>query len=234
LKTLAQNKRAYHIVTQDDLRKVSESEHHEDVCLLIQRPHFFDEQQLVQDLKQIRSHTPALVLCLDNVGNPHNLGAITRTAAHFGIKHIVLCHLDSEALKSLTSGAYHRTAEGGSVHVRLYNSPNGDVIARLQKEFFWKVVTTSSHVRTQTLNKTQLPRRTLLLLGSESNGVSKKLNSLADIAVCIGGTGFVESLNVASAAAILMNEFARQTETQRAPEEGVSKRPTRAVRTGGK
>lgn len=234
LKALAKSKKAYHIVTDIDLRKICESEHHEDVCLLVQRPQVFSEAQLIDDLKSVKSHTPTLVLCLDNIGNPHNLGAIARTAAHFGVKHIVLCHVEPDALKTLTSGAYHRTAEGGSVQIKLYASPTGSVMTKLKKEFFWKVATTSSHAKSQTLNKTQFPKKTILVLGSESHGVSPELNALANFAICIHGSGRVESLNVASAAAIFMNEFSRQCETQRAPEDGVSKKPTRAVRTGGK
>ena len=62
-----------------------------------------------------------LLLLLDGIGNPHNLGAIVRTAAFFGVPRIVISDHPEQAGPS---DASYRVAEGGMEHVELYRAPN--------------------------------------------------------------------------------------------------------------
>lgn len=235
LKFLASQKRAYHIVSSDDLNKICESEHHEGVCLLVERMLPGDETQLLKDIQAEPKIGSNLLLCLDGITNPHNLGAITRTAAHFGIKKIFLCNIPVESQKSLVSGAFHRTAEGGAVHVELYCSAEGkSALEALKKQHGWNVFATSSYGRSQSLHKISFPQKLILVMGSESQGVSDSILQIADSKVCINGTGHVESLNVASATAILLNEYARQKENYRSAVSRPTAIPTRAVRAEGR
>ena len=235
LKLLAEKKRAYHIVTESDLIKVCESEHHEGICLLVERQAAGSEDELVAALQKASKTAPHCVLCLDSISNPHNLGAIARCAAHFGIKHMILTNIAEESRKALLSGAFHRTAEGGGVHVKVYFTEEpAALLTRLQKEMSWTVVATSSHGQSQELNKTQLPRRCILVMGSESEGITAPILALAHLKVRIKGTGHVESLNVASATAILLNEFSRQIGNQRTGEFGSRDMPTGIARADGR
>ncbi|NBW80215.1 tRNA/rRNA methyltransferase [bacterium] len=225
LKYLAQQKRAYHIVSEAELCKLSGSEHHEGVLLLIARPALHSESEIFKQLASGNLKTPECLLCLDGVSNPHNLGSIARTAAHFGIHWIALFNLTNEQIKALVSGAYHRTAEGGAVHVQLCDIKQPlKFLERLKKDFSFTVAATSSHAKSSSLNDTALPERLALLMGSETEGVSPQLLEAAQLKVCINGTGHVESLNVASATAILLNEFSRQI--QRRTDEPFSIKPT--------
>ncbi|MFZ9519114.1 MAG: TrmH family RNA methyltransferase [Silvanigrellaceae bacterium] len=233
LKYLAQQKRAYHIVTEAELAKLSGSEHHEGVLLLIERPALLSEQELFEQLAAGQPKAPECVLCLDGVSNPHNLGSIARTAAHFGVQRIALFNLNNDQLKALVSGAYHRTAEGGAVHIHLYEIREPLIfLQRLRREFAFTVAATSSHVKSSPLNNTTLPGRLALVMGSENDGVSPKLIEESQLKLCINGTGHVESLNVASATAILLNEYSRQT--QRKKEPVLSAKPTFAGRPEGR
>lgn len=235
LKVLAQKKRAYHFVTDAELSKICDSEHHEGVCLLVERQLIGSESELTQNLAKLPRNSPHCILCLDGISNPHNFGAIVRTAAHFGIKHVLLTHADEEARRSLLSGAYHRTAEGGAVHVSIYASEEAaNLLQKLRKEMGWTVVVTSSHGQTKELHKTQLPQRCVLVMGSEADGVTQSIVNISDLKVCIKGTGHVESLNVASATAILLNEFNRQASTQRKSSSASLEKPTRGARALGK
>ena len=69
------------------------------------------------------------LLILDGIGNPHNLGAIARTAAFFGIERIVLADRPDQALPS---DASYRVAEGGLEHLTLYRAPLPAALAELR------------------------------------------------------------------------------------------------------
>ncbi|MEN9825806.1 MAG: hypothetical protein RI953_1551 [Pseudomonadota bacterium] len=233
LKHLAQHKRAYHLVTESELAKLSGSEHHEGVLLLISRPALMSELDVFKQLGSGKLADSECLLCLDGVSNPHNLGSIARTAAHYGIQRIALFNLTNEQLKALVSGAYHRTAEGGAVHVQLCDIKEPlNFLERLKKDFSFTVAATSSHAKSSSLHNTTLPKRLALLMGSETDGVSQQLLEAAQLKVCINGTGHVESLNVASATAILLNEYSRQL--QRRTEESLSTKPTFVGRPEGR
>ena len=72
------------------------------------------------------------LLILDGVGNPHNLGAIVRSAAFFGLERIVLADRPDQALPS---DASYRVAEGGFEHVRLYRAVLPVALAALRPHY---------------------------------------------------------------------------------------------------
>ncbi len=74
-----------------------------------------------------RAPQPALLLWLDGVGNPHNVGAVLRSAANFGVHGVLL---QSETASGL-SGAAYRVAEGGAEAVAIAQiAPGEDVLVR--------------------------------------------------------------------------------------------------------
>jgi TrmH RNA methyltransferase len=233
LKQLAQEKKAYHIVSNEDLEKLSESLHHEGVVLLVGKLSVQDEKSLWIELGKLPQTKAECLLCLDGLSNPHNLGSIVRTAAHFGVRRVVLFNVQEDGLKALMSAAYHRTAEGGAVHVDLYHCTQAaSCIETLKEKFGFTPAATSSHSAAELLHSALLPKRLALIMGSEGDGVSQELLKKADLKICINGTGHVESLNVASATAILLNEYSRQIQNRGASP--VPSKPTLAVRAAGK
>lgn len=201
MKSLAEDKRAYHIADERELEKVTQSEHHEGVCLLVQDFPLFTLESFVATLP---AGKPVCLLALDGVSNPHNLGAIMRVAAHFGVGAIL-----SEQAQLLRSGAAVRTAEGGATQIKPVICDN--LVKGLQylKKRQFTVVATSSH-ESQSLYGGPLPERMVLVLGEEQDGVSRKVLQVADQKLNIEGTGWVESLNVSVATGVLLGEFWRQ------------------------
>lgn len=196
MKWCAQNKKAYHIVPEEDLNKVTDSIHHEGVCLLAKELPFISERDLELSEKMC-------LLYLDGVQNPHNLGSILRTAAHFGIRYVL-----GKNLPSLSPSAC-RIAKGGAEIVRLVSLPNPlETIRRLQNKGF-ACIGTSSHSGTS-LYQFKYPSRSILAIGSESIGVSKSFFKLTNHSIQIPGTDAVESLNVSVATALCIGEFCRQ------------------------
>jgi TrmH RNA methyltransferase len=208
LKWCAANKRAYHVVETAELDRVASSLHHEGACVLVKAREPLGLDALLSEMK--RSTTKQVILALDGVANPNNLGALTRSAAHFGARAILYRPTDPEAG---FSSALARVAEGGLEHVELLPMPNlAPALAKLRERGF--VIAATSGRAASSLFETVLPERLLLLLGAEDRGVSKELERLAALRLQIPGTGHVESLNVSAAGAVFLAEFRRQHPTR--------------------
>lgn len=201
MKQLARDKKAYHLADEAELEKVTESSHHEGVCLLVQDLPVFSVDGFVGSLPHGK---PACLIALDGVSNPHNLGAIMRVAAHFGVNGIL-----TTQPQLLRSGSAIRTAEGGATRIMVVATDNLVKALQTLKKRHFTVMATSSH-ESGSVYEAELPDRLVLVLGEEQTGVSAKVLQVADRRVAIAGTGWVESLNVSVATGILLSEFWRQ------------------------
>jgi tRNA G18 (ribose-2'-O)-methylase SpoU len=144
-----------------------------------------------------------LVLLLDGVGNPHNLGALLRTAAHFDVAAVLLTPGSAEL-----SGAVYRTAEGGAEAQPLIVLDSLSNLAELSAQGF-SLVCAEMQGGSSSFAPGALPDRCVLILGAEPTGVSTALRTVADSSISIPGSGKVESLNVAAAGAILLAAWHR-------------------------
>ena len=200
LKWCVANRIGYRVVADEDLRKLAASSHHEGVVADILRE---EPQALTTWLREL-GDGPQCLLWLDGVGNPHNLGAILRSAAHFGIAAILLPKHSTLAL----SGAAARVAEGGAEAVPFVRMGRDDnAIAQLHGAGFKLAATV---VRGgQDLFATQLPQRLVYVMGAEGEGMNQGLAAACDLRLSIPGTGAVESLNVSAATAVLLAEWCR-------------------------
>jgi len=207
LKTLAdvvklcvQKRRAYHVMTNEELADVAGATHHEGVCLVIKLPELLTPQELNQ-----RAKLPGVWLALEEVSNPHNLGAIQRSAAHFGAQGVFLIAPKA----SWETGAFYRTAEGGAEAVPMIPVESVEELLELTKELGLPVYATAGG-RGEDLYATKLPARAVFLMGSEGPGLSPHALRSAPKTLRIPGTGQVESLNVSTATALLLGEWYRQ------------------------
>ena len=204
LKWMAANRKAYHVVEEDELAKASGTEHHGGVCFLIKKRQGLDAETYLQQQTQAKD----CVLALEEVGNPHNLGGIMRTCAHFGINGVLL-----QDPAMLESGAAVRTAEGGAEHIKAINADDFLSVLDTFRKAGYTIVTPSSH-KGVSLSKAELPAKMVLVLGQESDGLTDSAWQQGDLSVSIGGTGRVESLNVSVATGILLAEWWRQNSAQ--------------------
>ncbi|HTA65625.1 MAG TPA: TrmH family RNA methyltransferase [Xanthomonadaceae bacterium] len=198
-----QHRIGYRVVEDDEIERLTESSHHEGVCLAMLRR---EPPSLDDTLAGIDADAPALLLWLHGVGNPHNLGAILRSAAHFGVRAALLS--DATAL----SPAAWRVAEGGAETVPCVQAANVEQTrTKLHRAGFRLAATV---VRDgHSLYEASLPSRLALLLGAEGTGLPQSLTDRADVRLRIPGTGAVESLNVSVASALLIAEWARVHKT---------------------
>ncbi|WP_024548821.1 tRNA/rRNA methyltransferase [Siccibacter turicensis] len=199
LRWMAANRKAYHVVEDADLVKASGTEHHGGVCFIIKKRNGISVSQWLS-----KASDTDCVLALEDVGNPHNLGAIVRSCAHFGVKGVVV-----QDAGLLESGAAIRTAEGGAEHVEAITGDSFQASLDAFRDAGYAIVTTSSHKGTPLFSAT-LPKKMVLVLGQEKEGVSDATFAGADLNIAIDGTGKVESLNVSVATGILLAEWWRQ------------------------
>lgn len=138
------------------------------------------------------------LLILDGIGNPHNLGAIARTAAFFGIERIVLADRPEQALPS---DASYRVAEGGLEHIAVFVAPLPHALNALRQAY--RIVGTAPGGGVK-LAGAGAAKPLALILGNEESGLGPATLAACDEITMIPGSGRVQSLNVAAAAAILI------------------------------
>ena len=195
-----QHRIGYRVVDESDLQKLAASAHHEGVVADVLRE---DMASLTAWLRELPDG-PCCALWLDGVGNPHNLGAILRSAAHFAVKALLLPKHSSLAL----SGAAVRVAEGGAEAVPLVRLGREDnAFAQLRGAGF--VLAASLARGGADLFVAGLPARLVYLIGAEGEGMDAGLARRCDLRLSIPGSGAVESLNVASATSVLLAQWRR-------------------------
>jgi TrmH RNA methyltransferase len=196
-------RRGFLVVGADNLARLTGATHHEGIAILARQVRRQTIAELLGSIEAGRVAGP--LLYLDGVQNPHNLGSILRTAAHFGVAGVLGAAGDLPPL----SPAAARVAEGAAeiVPVCDLSSPAAD-LDRLRQAGY-RVVVTSSH-RGEPVYTATLPRRLVLVFGGEGEGVSRTIDALADLRVRIPGTDAVESLNVAVACGIVLGEAWRR------------------------
>jgi TrmH RNA methyltransferase len=150
-----------------------------------------------------------LLVILDGIGNPHNLGAIARTAAFLGIDRLVI---SDDPAQAGPSDAAYRVAEGGLEYVQLFRAANLPAALQTLKSGY-RVVGTALG-RGRKVDALPRDRAIAIVLGNEERGLSPATLQACDEVATIAGSGWVQSLNVAATAAILMHALRRTAEAQ--------------------
>lgn len=197
------NKLGYRVVENADLDKLTGSRHHEGLCFEMLRPPALALDDLLA--AQPKAPAPSLLIWLDGVGNPHNLGALLRSAAHFGVAGVIVPTTSSLDL----SGAAARVAEGGAEVVPLVRVADETAALASLREANYRIVATLPRGG-GSLYTTHLDSRLVLVFGAEGEGMNKTLIEAADQRISIPGSGVIDSLNISASAAVLFAEWRRQ------------------------
>lgn len=187
-----QRRLVYRVVDDAQLLKISGASHHEGTCLVARpRPNPKPSEVLPRDR--------GLAVVLDGIENPHNLGALLRTAAHFGCSAALLCGVDRIA------GATYRVAQGGASLVATSCTSTKAALDALQDASYTIYVCRADG--DVSLTRSRFSERTAIVLGNERRGVSPLWSRHGASSLRIDGTGAVESLNVAAAGAVVMGNY---------------------------
>ncbi|MBI3774467.1 MAG: hypothetical protein HY273_02755 [Gammaproteobacteria bacterium] len=193
----------YHVVDKDDLEKLTETVHHGGICILALESRSLTFSQLRVALRD--NQNPQLVIYLDGVENPHNLGAMLRTCAHFGVQYV----LGAQGSLPRLSPSACRIAEGCAEYVRLIALEQPLLDLRELANDGFQIVGTSVSQGTS-VYAFDYPQRTILVFGAETVGMSRELRELTQQVLRVPGSAAVESLNVSVACGIFTSEFYRR------------------------
>lgn len=161
------------------------------------------EQELWQILSEVE--TP-LVLILDCIQDPHNLGAILRTADGAGV-HAVVAPKDKQVAITET---VRRISVGGADHVPFVQVTNlARTMEQLKEKGLW-LVGTSDHAGSKSLYELDLKGPLALVLGAEQKGMRRLTMENCDFLAKIPMSGQVECLNVSVATGVCLYEAVRQ------------------------
>lgn len=146
-----------------------------------------------------RTDKPGLWLALDHIQDPHNVGAILRTAAFFGVRGVVMTRDQSAPLTSIV----YDIASGGVEVVPISIVPNMVQVFEIAKEAGLWILGTSEH-ESRSISEVDRDRDWLLVLGNEEKGLRRLVSERCDELCRVPPLGEVTSLNVSVASGVLM------------------------------
>ena len=145
-----------------------------------------------------------IILALDDIQDPGNLGTILRTADSVGLKQILV----SKGTADSYNPKVVRSTMGAIFRVKVIECENlKETLKTLQKQEY-KLMTTSLKAK-KTIYEVDYKKK-IIVIGNEANGVSKEILNLADEKVIIPMLGKTESLNASVATGVILYEYVRQ------------------------
>jgi 23S rRNA (guanosine2251-2'-O)-methyltransferase len=147
----------------------------------------------------------ALILILDEIQDPHNVGAILRSAECSGVNGVILTKHNSATITSTVV----KVSAGATEHLNICQVNNlSQTIDELKKNGFW--IVGSSFENSKNYNEVDYKIPIALIVGNEEKGIRKLTASKCDFLIKIPMSGKIQSLNVSVATGILLFEILRQ------------------------
>lgn len=180
-------------VTNSDFQKLSDTENPQGIAAVFHMP-------------GVKEHIGKsdLIVALENVADPGNAGTIIRTGDWFGIKEVVL----SENSVELYNPKVLRSSMGSVFHLKAFESPNFFDTLRDLKSKGYRIL--CADMEGENVFDFVPDAKSVLVLSSEAQGPSEELLSMSDNVLAIPRLGRAESLNVASASAVILAEITRK------------------------
>ena len=200
---LAKEKRiTLQLVERSKLDSMFPHENHQGVAASIAAADYVDWQDIV-DAARAKGEEPLLVI-LDELEDPHNLGAILRSVDAVGAHGVII---PKRRAVPLTDGVAKASA-GAIEHVPVARVSNVvQVMKELQKQGIWIA---GADMHGQYLHKQDLTGPLAIVIGSEGKGLGKLVRESCDYIVSIPMQGKINSLNASVAAGVLLYEVYRQ------------------------
>ncbi len=184
--------------------QLAEGKNTQGVIALKSSQKYFSLDQIIFSAKN--SPFPLLLL-LDSIQDPHNLGAILRTAECAGVDGVIITTNNSASITDLVE----KISAGAVSHLKICKVNNMiHVIEQLKKEGFWIVGTHLKGEKNYSGLDYKMP--TALIMGNEEKGIRKLVADNCDFLVKIPMKGKINSLNVSVSTGIILFEILRQRE----------------------
>lgn len=194
------------VVVQTDRRKLdamSATQAHQGVIAVLAAAEYASVDDILALAAQ-RGEKPLIIVC-DELSDPHNLGAIIRTAECAGAHGVIIPKRRSAGMTAVVS----KTSAGAVAHLPVARVPNiVQCLKELKDEGLW--VFGAAAEGTTSLYEADFAGATALVIGSEGDGMGRLVRENCDFIVSIPLRGQVSSLNASAAAAVLLYEAVRR------------------------
>lgn len=189
-------------VRKERLDQMSETGHHQGVIAQTAAYSYAQVEDMLEAARQ--KGEPPFLFLLDNIEDPHNLGAIIRTANLAGAHGVIIPKRRAAGLTAVVA----RTSAGALNYTPVAKVTNlGTTIDELKKEGLWFVC---ADMDGQTMYDLNLKGPMGLVIGNEGSGVSRLVKEKCDFTAAIPMKGQIDSLNASVAAGVLAYEIVRQ------------------------
>ncbi|MBE6887591.1 MAG: 23S rRNA (guanosine(2251)-2'-O)-methyltransferase RlmB [Ruminococcaceae bacterium] len=187
------------------LKSLCQSENHQGIAAYASTIEYVSLNQIVK-IARDKGEAPFIIVC-DGIEDPHNLGAIMRSAYLMGAHGIVIPKRGGVSV----TGVVHKTSAGASMHMPVAKVANIAQAVRALKDE--NIFVYAADLNDTPIYKQNLTGAIALVVGSEGKGVQPLVKSLCDDVVSIpmyNDGGAVDSYNASVAAGIIMYEISRQ------------------------
>lgn len=201
---IAKAREARIILVEVDRTKLDEmAENHQGVVAVVPPFNYCEVEDILENAKN-QNHDP-LILILDGIEDPHNLGSIIRTAETAGVDGIIIPKRRNVAVNSTVV----KVSTGATTYVKIARVNNlNETIRKLKEEGLW-VIGTDGDAETLYYNQ-DLKGPLAIIIGSEGFGMSKLVKENSDILIKIPMKGKITSLNASVSAGIVIYEAVKQ------------------------
>ncbi len=204
-KIFAEAKKRGIVITEVDKKRLDElalGNAHQGVAAIVSAVEYKTVEELVNIARE-KGEAPLIVVC-DGVEDPHNLGAIIRSADGAGAHGVVVSRRHCPVIGQTV----FKSSAGAAAHVPIAKVSNiATAVDELKEMGVWIFAAEADGVH---YKKADFKGACALVFGSEGEGVSRLVREKCDFVVSIPMRGAVNSLNVSAAAAILLFEAAEQ------------------------
>ena len=202
----ARAKEAGAVVVNADRRKLdfmSRTHSHQGVIAISAVREYVEVEDILQKARE-KGENPLIVVC-DELSDPHNLGAVIRTAECAGAHGVIIPKRRSAGLTAVVA----KTSAGAVAYVPVARVPNlTRTLRELKEQGVW-VFGTAAEADTP-LYQAELKGPAAIVIGSEGTGMSRLVEEQCDFRLSIPMRGQINSLNASAAAAIVLYEAVRQ------------------------
>ena len=192
-------------VTKEFLQNLLSTSKNQGIAATLIQKDYFDAKTALHYLKNIES---PLVLILDDLDDPRNIGACYRTANAVGVDMVVVSKnrisLNSPVISKVSSGAFELTNTAIVSNIAQF-------IGKLKKNGFW--IYGSSDTANKDYTEIDYESSTVIVIGSEGKGMRDLTAKKCDHTIRIPMKGQVESLNVSVACGVVLYEVLRQRDS---------------------
>jgi 23S rRNA (guanosine2251-2'-O)-methyltransferase len=191
------------VLKAEALDKLAGSPQHQGIVIRRRMPKLLDLEDFLRD--RANSTRPALLLAIDQLQDPHNLGAALRVADATGVEAVIMTRDRSVGITS----AVAKVASGALDTVPLVGVTNlARALGQMKAAGIWAIG--ASHEATTTIYELDLQRPVVWIIGGEGTGLRRLTRDSCDYLARIPMQGTVSSLNLGTAAAVCLFETGRQ------------------------